>query len=396
MRAVQLLPVFTLALTLGCAAPSVHRRAAEEVVWRSLTAPDAAERREATRVAVEVADPVLSEGLAQRLGDPDPTVRALAACALLPEVPEARELLRASLSSADPAARVAALDGVGALGDGVTQAARLTTDPDQSVRARAAWMLAVLRAAEAAEYLERLLGDPAPGVRAEALRALASVTVERAAAHAESALSDAALSVRLAGLTTLARAAADHSQFRDRLLALAGGADRFVALRAAVHLDRLGADALAAVENAAADRHAAVRAAAMNAAGELRERGRALALAHLGDGDLEVRLAAARALLASGGDSGRARSVFRAALATPFRLEAADELARLGDAEGRRAVAFATHDADATIRRSAVASLGALSPEAPELGEALADRDAAVRLTAARTLLRRALRPYLR
>ena len=43
-----------LVFTVGCAGPSVERRSAEEVVWRSLSAADVAERRTATRLVVEL------------------------------------------------------------------------------------------------------------------------------------------------------------------------------------------------------------------------------------------------------------------------------------------------------------------------------------------------------
>ncbi len=390
----------TVAVTeVGCAAPSTERRTAEQVVWRSLAAPDAAERRQAIRIVVEVADPALEPGVAPRLADSDPVVQAVAASSLAGEIPEARELLRRLLDSGEAEARVTALDGVAALADGAAQAARLTHDAAEEVRARAAWMLALSRAPQAAARLEELLADREAGVRAEALRALSSLDARRAAAHAEQALADPSLAVRLAGLASLARAGAD----RHRLLALTGGEDRFVALRAAVQLDRSGASSVEAakvVADAAGDRHAVVRAAAMNAASQLGPRGRAICLQHLTDASVEVRLAAARGLLAAGGDGGgsssAARRVLRAALGTPFRLDAADELARLGDAEGRRLLAAAARAPDAATRHAALGLLSALSPEPPELAVALGDSDASVRLGAARSILRRALRPYLR
>lgn len=375
--------VLLMTLCVGCAGPSANRHAAEEVVWRSLSASDVGERREATRITAEVADPVLDRGLAARLDDGDPVVRATAAAAMANDVEIARGLLRSLLESPMAEARVAALDGIRALPDGRELAERATADRDESVRARAAWMV------RAAEPLEKLLADPTPGVRAEALRALANVDASRAAQAAEKLLSDAALSVRLAALSALVK----HGD-RDRLLALTGSDDRWVALRAAVQLK--GHEALSAVERAANDKHAALRVAAMNAAGELGDEGRALIRAHLADADLEVRLAAARALLSSGGAEEAARKILRSALGTDHRLDAADELARLGDSEGRRTLVEAARANDAAIRRAAIASLGALSPEPPELSSALRDGDFRVRLTAARALLRRSLRPYLR
>jgi HEAT repeat protein len=375
--------LLVVTLCVGCAGPSTNRRAAEEVVWRSLSSADVNERREATRITAEVADPALDRGLPARLADSDPVVRAMAAVAMANDVELARGLLVGLLQSPLAEARVAALDGIRALPDGNELAERATADADEAVRARAAWMV------HAVAPLEKLLADPTPGVRAEALRALANQDSARAAAAAEKLLSDAALSVRLAALSALVK----HGD-RDRLLALAGGDDRWVALRAAVQLK--GRDAVAAVERAASDKQAPLRVAAMNAAGELGDEGRDLIRAHLEDAGLEVRLAAARALLSSGGDAEAARKILRAALATPREIDAADELARLGDDEGRRVLSNAARNNDPQLRRAAIASLGALSPEPPELASALRDVDFRVRLSAARALLRRSLRPYLR
>jgi hypothetical protein len=133
----------------------------------------------------------------------------------------------------------------------------------------------------------------------------------------------------------------------------------------------------------------------MNAAGELGAVGAELAAARLRDPDLSVRLAAARALIAAApARSDEARGVLTAALDTPLALDAADELQRLGDARGRDTLAAAARAPATATRRLAVALLAASAP-ASLLAAALCDADAVVRLTAARGLLRRALRPYL-
>jgi hypothetical protein len=84
-----------------------------------------------------------------------------------------------------------------------------------------------------------------------------------------------------------------------------------------------------------------------------------------------------------------------AALATPLALDAADELARAGEAEGRQVLESAARHPDAAVRRRALARLALLSPATP-LVRALDDADASVRLSAAVAILRRALRSYLR
>ena len=280
-------------------------------------------------------------------------MRATAAAALAPSTEAAHAALRAGLTAPDPQARVAALDGVTALPDGADLAAQAAAVPTEAVRARAAWMLASLKEADA---VEKLTSDVTAGVRAEALRALASLDAHRASRLADHALSDPSLAVRLAALSALARGGD-----RARLVALAGGAggDRWVALRAAVQL-KDGAT-LAVIEAAAADPHAALRVAALNAAGELGERGQKIAQSLLGDRDLEVRLAAARALISAAGDSGAHKEAAQRvllALNTPYRLEAADELARLGQPAGRRLLARPPVPPEASARRSALYGSG--------------------------------------
>ena len=110
---------------------------------------------------------------------------------------------------------------------------------------------------------------------------------------------------------------------------------------------------------AADDRDPALRVAAMNAAGELGRAGNVLAAAHLSDPDLDVRLAAARAVIATG-DHDTALPALVGALATPRRLDAADELARLGDPRGLGILRAAARAKDAHERRIALAALAPL------------------------------------
>ena len=166
-----------------------------------------------------------------------------------------------------------------------------------------------------------------------------------------------------------------------------------MALRAAVQLSRAGREqaALDAVRAAADDRNPAVRAAAMNAAGELGRDGNALATAHLRDADVDVRLAAARAVIATG-PRDAALPALVSALSTPRRLDAADELARLGDARGLAALQASARAADPIERRIALALLAPLPAARDALVAALGDADADIRLDAAGALLRRIFR----
>src|SRR5258708_31430336 len=104
-----------LALGAGCATmkdAARKQQRAEDVVACGLAARAADERLQATRIAAEVADPVLDPLLAERLGDGDATVRATAAVALARSTAPALEVLRAALDGKDAAARVIAVDAV--------------------------------------------------------------------------------------------------------------------------------------------------------------------------------------------------------------------------------------------------------------------------------------------
>jgi HEAT repeat protein len=382
-----------LALCAGCVSAADHtlRQNAEQVVVRALHADDAGERLRATRLAAKVADPSLDRALPERLGDADARVRAAAAVALAGQSPIAREAVLAALKGSDAAARLIAFDAFGTLEAPLDLLRALIADPDAQVRARAAGELATWQPRGSSAYLfaeqslRALAADSDVGVRAAAVRACAQFGKRALASVVDSALADPALGVRLAALAALARIDANPA----RLTLLASSQDTYLTLRAAVQLRRLGreAPAIAAVRAALADRRPEVRAAAMNAAGELGSAGAELALSLLRDPDLEVRLAAARAL-AHGDRSAAALPVLLSALGTPYDLDAADELARLGDARGR-AHLHKIFDSDVARRNSALAMLAPLPGSTPLLERALADRDGQVRLTAAETVLRR-------
>jgi HEAT repeat protein len=360
------------------------RALARGAVWRSLAAADVAERTRAVEIAAALADAPLDRALAERLDDAVPSVRALAAVALARDNPQVRALVAALLDGQDAAARAIAIDGLGALGDGAERLGRLATDGDARVRSRAARALAELRPENARALLVALTADGDAGVRADALRAIGALGDRAALPVVERGLADPALGARLAALSAIARLAP------ERLCA--PPADPFMMLRAAVALARLGHDddAAAAIRAGAAHPRPDVRVAAMNAAGELGAAGADVAATLLRDRDLEVRLAAARALCHAGRPAA-ALPVLAAALATPLALDAADELARAGDDRGARALTAAAQGGDAGTRRAAIALLAPLPSATAALTHALGDGDARVRLTAAAALLRRTL-----
>ncbi len=383
-----------LAVAAGCTSMQKDariQRQAEEVVWREMAAPSPAVREHATRIAADVADPRLDPGLGPRLGDPSPAVRATAAVALVRQTPPAADVLRAILVGNDAAAKVIAIDAIGALDDGKASLAKLAADADVRVRARVATAIGQWKPDDAGALLGKLLHDPDAGVRGQALAGLALWGDSDALADVTQALDDPSLAVRLAALGALVHLG--HDAIGTQLLALGSGSDRYVALRAAVQLGRSGRPqaALAAVRAAAAAREAAVRVAAMNAAGELGSDGYPVALAHLRDPDLDVRLAAARAAIATGHHE-IALSTLAGALSTARRLDAADELARLGDARGLAVLQAAARSPDAGQRRAALAMLAPLPDSGDLLTAALADQDVEIRLDAAGALLRRLFR----
>jgi hypothetical protein len=104
-----------------------------------------------------------------------------------------------------------------------------------------------------------------------------------------------------------------------------------------------------------------------------------------------VRLAAARAVIATG-PRDAALPALVSALSTSRRLDAADELARLGDARGFAALEASARAADPSERRVALALLAPLPAGRDALVAALTDGDADIRLDAAGALLRRMFR----
>lgn len=383
-----------LSLAGGCATMQDDarvRRQAEAVVWGAMAAPSADVRERATRITADVADPLLDRGLGARLGDPSPSVRATAAVALARQMPIAADVLRQILDGNDADAKVIAIDAIGALDDGKARLTALVADGDLRVRARVATAIAQWKPEGARALLDKLLHDEDAGVRGQALAGLAQFGDRSALGEIADALSDRSLGVRLAALGALVRVGRDAAG--DRLLALGAGKDQYVALRACVQLSRVGrvGAALPAVRAAADDHDPAVRAAAMNAAGELGSNGWSIVSKHLRDPDLDVRLAAASAAVA-GGHHAEALPTLVGALGTSRRLDAADELARLGNPRGTEALEGAARAADPHERRAALMLLAPLPAGRDMLVAALADGDAEIRLDAAGALLRRLLR----
>jgi len=147
--------------------------------------------------------------------------RAALACAKM--APQAcRERARRLVEEDSPGARRLGLALVGALGEeaGSALLSKGLTDPDPSVRAEAAYDLALLSGREALPQLARLLRDPSPEVRRAALAAAEKVAEAEDGRFLAAALTDPEESVRAEAVFLLASIGA-----QDQLEAVCGLAE---------------------------------------------------------------------------------------------------------------------------------------------------------------------------
>ena len=353
--------------------------------------------------AVEAAElEPLAEQVAQRLRDDDDRVVATAAIAVLHGDPSAPQAAGDMLHSEDAEARRIAVDGIGkkvgklALADLEAAAG----DADPRVRRAALRWLGQLKDAGALALLTGRLRDPDDTVRAAAASALARVGAGNLTELARVALGDRALAVRLAGIEL---AVAAHA--RAELVALVEDPDPLVATEAAIAAGG-GAPAARAIERAAAAPAWNVRAAAANLAVRALGKPAAVALAHklVADPEPAVQLAAAR-VLAHAGEPQAAVAVFVAVLGSAaagpeprpdggpgprpeLRIDAAVDLAALGDPRGVQALDAAVRDTThgSALRAAAAAAHRTAHRITPGLVAALADDSAVVRVEAAAAL----------
>jgi len=130
--------------------------AVREALWSALADPDPKVRCEAVEALGESDDPASAERILALVSDPDGSVRARAIAA-------AAELLGEAKSD-DSRAREAAAAIAERLGD-----------PEVSVRRRAAWALGKLKAPGAGPALARLLGEPDEEVREATIESLGRI-----------------------------------------------------------------------------------------------------------------------------------------------------------------------------------------------------------------------------
>ena len=331
----------------------------------------------------------LAEQVAERMQDDDDKVAAAAAVAVLRAYPQAPALAADMMQSEDPEARRIAIDGVAKkIGKLMAEdLERAISDKDARVRRVAARWLGQIKHADAVAALTRhLKSDPDESVRAASATALARIGVGNLESLGTDALKDKALAVRLAAIDLF-----EAAQRPDRLKQVAeGDPDPMVAIQAAISIkDKVLAKA--AIDRGVASEGWTLRAGAANMAQRALGKDGAVALARqlLADAELGVRLAAAR-VLAHAGDKPAATTVFVEALGVPdFALQAAGDLAELGDARGLAALATMVRDPQrsADQRAAAAAAHRAAHKVTPGLVAALADPSGVVRVEAAAALV---------
>ena len=340
--------------------------------------------------AVEAAElEPLAEPVAQRMSDDDDRVVAAAAVAVLRSHPLAPKLAGDMLRSEDSEARRIAVEGIGKkVGKlAVADLEKAATDPEAKVRRAAIRWLGQLKDDGAVELLTRHLRDPDEAVRAASAVALARIGAGNLEELGKRALADRALGVRLAGIELLV--AARRPEALAALGALVDDRDPIVATEAAIARGG-GEPAARALERAAASEEWTARAGAANLAVRAVGKPAALALARklAGDPELAVRLAAAR-VLAHAGERDAAALIFAAALDAPeHALQAATDLADLGDVRGANALEAAVRSPTlGPLERAAAATAHRTARRiTPGLVAALADDSGVVRVEAAATL----------
>jgi HEAT repeat protein len=382
-------------------------RLARVTLAQGLRVPSAQVRTAAIQAIERQEVIALARDVAARIEDEEDLVAAAASVALLRAEPGAARVAAQLLRSEDPAVRALVLEGVARkLRDQARESVRAGLgDRDALVRRTAVRALA--RMATDADW-QRLAGliqaEPDPGVRAAALRVLgqrdAVPLAALAAARAALGQPDEARSVRLAAIALLARAGDAAT-----LQGVAAAAEPELAVAAAEALrDRTPSLLAEAIQRGLADAAPYVRQAALDAARKLPAADAVrLAQAHAQDPSWDVRLAAARVLFYLGdiGDAvlqQQAVPVFAAALAQApegLRVQAAMDLARLGDARGIAALGALGRSADASVRQAVIGAYdfvrarqpGAENALTTVLARALADESPLVRILAAETLV---------
>jgi HEAT repeat protein len=364
------------------------RELSTATLGQALASPSAKMKIAAIEAIERIEIHALTDQVAERIDDDDDRVAAAASVALLRGMPGAPQVADQLLRSDNAEARRIVVNGigrkVGKLATADLQSA--ANDSDPRVRRAAITWLGMIKEVDAVELLTKRMRDPDDGVRAAAASALARIGAGDLRAFAQQALGDRSLAVRLAGVELLAAAKADAD-----LVTLTDDKDAMVGLQAAVAIKAQRPElAEKAIVRAISAEEWTIRAGAANllvtAVGRERARPHAQKLA--GDAELGVRLAAAR-VLAQLDDREGAKRVFASALDhADYGVQAAADLAALGDKAGMQALSSAVRDPKRTPeqRASAAAAHRGARRVTGGLVAALADANGLVRVEAASAL----------
>ncbi len=370
--------------------PRLLRAMARITLWQAVHSPSPVLATRAIQVIERLEIEELAQDVADKISDDNDAVAAAAAVALLRSLPNAPYVITELLSSDDPKARAIAVEGIGRK---IKAAARddllpMLADSDPGVRSAAVAAISAMKKPDDTERLRQMaVADPDQTVRAQALRGLALGDREGLLEAGRTALGDTYLGARLAGLALLEKCGAEAVPL---LTEQAHGADLFVALRAAVALNKLGTRLLDPLDRGLEDPAWTVRAAATNAITELcsETEARSRIELRLRDDQAGVRLAAARALY--GFDPARATTELAAALDEPdpdTRLRAATELGQIGDARALPVLTELARSADPAMRGAAIRGHVTIGTLGPALVDALADDAMKLRIDAAAALI---------
>lgn len=364
------------------------RELATATLGQALASPSAKMKIAAIEAIERIEIHSLTDQVAERMGDDDDRVAAAAAVAVLRGMPGAPQVADDLLRSENAEARRIAVDGVGRkVGKlAATDLVKAADDSDPRVRRAAIRWLGMIKEVDAVEVLTRRLRDPDDSVRAASASALARIGIGNLAAFAKQALADRSLAVRLAGIELLAAAKADTD-----LVVLTDDKDAMIGLQAAIALKSKRPElADKAVARAIAADEWTIRAGAANllvtAVG--RDAARPYATKLAGDSELGVRLAAAR-VLAQLDDREGARRIFASALdSADYGVQAAADLAALGDKAGTQVLSAAVRDPKRTPEQRVAAASAHRTAHRVTGGlvAALADADGLVRVEAAAVL----------
>lgn len=357
-------------------------------IEQALASPSVRLKIDAIEAIAELELHDLADLVADRMEDEDDRVAAAAAVAVLKGYPQAPQLADEMTRSENAEARRIAIEGIGkkvgklALAD----LQKAAIDRDARVRRAAIRWLGQLKDKDAVAILAKRMKDPDEGVRAASAIALARIGVGNLDAFAKQALVDRSLAVRLAAIDLFVAA-----KRTDQLVTLAADADPMVALQAAIAVKSQRPElAQKAVDRALAAEEWTTRAGAANylVAALGKAAAQAVAKRLAADAAVGVRLAAARVLVRTGAKA-EAAAVFTAALGdADHGVQAAADLAALGDPAGMKALSDAVRDATRTPEQRATAALAHRSAHrvTPGLVAALADPSGVVRIEAASVL----------